>query len=94
MTYLVCVPNNTEDLNLSTLNMITWTNESKILTKDISCKCKCRFDRKNVIQINGEITVNVDVSAKNVMYVKKIIFGILTQVVVKIENICQVLWMI
>ena len=24
--------------------MITRKNESKILTKDISCKCKCRFD--------------------------------------------------
>ena len=32
---------------------------------------------ENVIQINGGITVNVDLSAKNVMYVKNIIFGIL-----------------
>ena len=32
---------------------------------------------KNVIQINGGITIHVDVSVKNVMYVKKIIFGIL-----------------
>ena len=27
-------------------NMITGKNESEILTKDISCKCKCRFDGK------------------------------------------------
>ena len=27
--------------------MITGQNESKILTEDISCKCKCRFDGKN-----------------------------------------------
>ena len=26
--------------------MITEKNESKILTNDISCKCKCRFDGK------------------------------------------------
>ena len=26
---------------------------------------------ENVIQINGRITINVDVSVKNVMYVKK-----------------------
>ena len=26
--------------------MITGKNESKILTKDISCKRKCGFDRK------------------------------------------------
>ena len=40
----VCVPNNTEDLNLSVFNMITGINESKGLTKHISCECKCRFD--------------------------------------------------
>ena len=33
----LCVPNNTEDLNLSVFNMITGLNESKTLTKDISC---------------------------------------------------------
>ena len=42
---------------------------------------------ENVIQINGGITINVDVSVKNVMYVKKVIFGILLQVVEKMENI-------
>ena len=42
---------------------------------------------ENVIQINGEVMINVDVNVKNVMYVKKIIFGILQHVVVKMENI-------
>ena len=42
---------------------------------------------KNVIQINGGIMINVYVSVKNVMYVKKIIFGILLHVVAKMENI-------
>ena len=41
-----CDLNNTEDLNLSVLNMITGTNESKTLTKHTSCKCKCTFDGK------------------------------------------------
>ena len=45
---------------------------------------------ENVIQINGEVMINVDVNVKNVMYVKKIIFGILQHVVVKMENIQQV----
>ena len=49
---------------------------------------------KNVIRINHGITINVDVSVKNVKYVKKIIFGILIHAVGKIENIYQVLWMI
>ena len=42
---------------------------------------------ENVIQINSRITINVDVGVNNVMYLKKIIFGILLQVVVKMENI-------
>ena len=37
-----------------------------------------------VIQINGGIMTNVDVSVKNVMYVKKIIFVVLLRVIVKI----------
>ena len=41
----------------------------------------------NVTQINSGIMINVDVSLKNIMYVKKIIFGILLHVVVKMENI-------
>ena len=40
----VCVPNKTGDLNIHVFNMITRENESKILTKDISCECKCKFD--------------------------------------------------
>ena len=67
--------------------MITGKNESKILTKDISCDCKCRFNGKNLIHINGGITINVDGSVKNVMYRKKTIFGMLVHVVVKMENI-------
>ena len=40
-----CVPNKTEHLNLSVFNMITGINEFKTLTKHISCRCKCRFDK-------------------------------------------------
>ena len=40
----VCVPNKTEDLNLSVSTMITGINESKKLTKHLLCECKCRFD--------------------------------------------------
>ena len=40
----VCVPNKIEDLNLSMFNMITGIDESKTLTKHISCECKFRFD--------------------------------------------------
>ena len=40
------VPNKTKDLNLSVFNIITGTNESKILATLISCECKCKFDEK------------------------------------------------
>ena len=43
----VCVPNKTEDSNLSVFNMITGINESKTLTKHISCECKCKFDGRS-----------------------------------------------
>ena len=49
---------------------------------------------ENVIPINGGIMINVDVSVKNVMYLKKVMFGILFHVIVQMENIWQVLRMI
>ena len=69
----------------SVLNMITVINELKTSTKHMSCECKCKFDRKNVIQIIGEIMINV--SVEKMMYVKKIKFGTLRPVVAKMENI-------
>ena len=35
-----CVPNKTDDLNINVSNMITGKNESKTLTKHISCEYK------------------------------------------------------
>ena len=40
----VCVQNKTEDLNLSVFNTITRINESKTLTKHISCECESKLD--------------------------------------------------
>ena len=40
-----------------------------------------------VIQINGGIMINVDVGVKNIMYMKKIMFGILLHAIVKMEKI-------
>ena len=47
--------------------------------------------KKNVIQIKSGIMINADVSAKNIIYVKKIISEIVLHVVVKVVNIQQVL---
>ena len=40
----ICVANNTKDFNLDLLSIIIERNESKTLTKHISCKCKCKLD--------------------------------------------------
>ena len=80
----VSAPNKAEDLNLNMFNIITGIKESKTLTKHILCECKCRF---NVIQTNGGIKINVYVSVKSVMHVKKIMFGILLRVIIKMKNI-------
>ena len=40
---IICVPNETEKLNLSVFNVITGINESNVLTPHVSCKCKCKF---------------------------------------------------
>ena len=67
--------------------MITGINESKTLTQHFSCECRCRFDGKNLTRINGGIMVNAEVSVKTIMYVKRIMFEILVNVFVKMENI-------
>ena len=50
--------------------------------------------KENVVQMVGGIMINVDVSVKKLMYVKKIMFVILLHVTAKMENIYQVLWII
>ena len=42
MTYVFTT--HTEELNLSVSNVIPGINELKILTKHISCECKCKCD--------------------------------------------------
>ena len=67
--------------------LITVINESKILTKHISWSVNVDLMEENVIKVNDGIVVNVNMSVKNVMYVKKILFGILLHEIVKMENI-------
>ena len=60
----ICVPYKTENVNINVFNVVTRINESKTLTKHISCKCKYKFDGKNETQIKCGITINVDASPK------------------------------
>ena len=82
----VCVPNKTEDFNLSLFNMMTQINEWKHLQSIHHVNVNLNLMEENVIQINGGMLINVDVNEKNVMYVK-FIFGIPLHVIVKMENI-------
>ena len=67
--------------------MITGINESKTLTKHISCKCKCKFNGR---KSNSDQWCNNNkcrCECKKFMYVKKIMFGIQLNVLVKVEDI-------
>ena len=67
--------------------MIAGINESKTLTKHYHVNVIVNLMEQNLIQISGGIMINVNVSVKNTIHVKKIILGILLHVIVKIENI-------
>ena len=69
----VCVPNETEDLNLHVF--ITRINKLKTLIKHILCKCKCKLIVKNVTWIKSGIMISVGLSVKiqmNILCARKI----------------------
>ena len=61
---LLSVSNKTDGLNLNVFNMITGINESKTLTKHISCERNCRFDRRKYSSDQSWNNGNVNVSVK------------------------------
>ena len=63
--------------------MITGIDKSKTLTKHISCECKCKFDGRKYNSDQWWNDGNADVSLKNVIYLKNIIFEILIHVGVR-----------
>ena len=72
---------------ISLFNMITEINESKTLPKHMPYTYRRKCMEENVIEINGGTTINIDVSVKSIIYVKRIIFGILLHAVAKMVNI-------
>ena len=74
--------------------MITGVNESKILTKHILCQCKCKLDGRKCNSNQRWNSKKCRCVCKNIIYMKKNMFGILVHVIVKMESILQVLWMI
>ena len=59
--------------------MIAGINESKIVTKHISCKCKFTFDSKKCSS-NQKWNNESQKIQKNIMCAKKIIFGIMKNI--------------
>ena len=68
--------------------MITGINESKILTKRVSCESKCKYDGRkcnsNQKWNNGKCRFKCK---EHHIHVKKTIFGILLHLVAKMKNI-------
>ena len=81
----MCVPNKTEDLNLSVFNMITGINEFKTLTKHISCEHKCKFDGRKCNSDQWQNKDKCQCEGKKHYACKKNMFGILLHVVAKIK---------
>ena len=67
--------------------MITGINELETLTKHISCEGKYKFDGTKSNSNQWWNDNKVDVTVKNIIYVKKIIFWILLYEIVEIVNI-------
>ena len=69
--------------------MITGISKSKTLTMHISYECKCNLMAKNVFQVNGGITINVDGSVKNITYVtnRKYLSSIMNDSAITFEEI-------
>ena len=46
---------------------------------------------ENLYEINDGIMINVDVNVKNLIYLKKIMFGILPHVIVKMKKMASIM---
>ena len=88
----VCIPNKTEDLNLSMFSMVTGQNDSKILTKTYHTNVNVNLMEENVIQSKNGITINVNASVKTIIYMKKIMFDILLHIVQKNGKYFKFIW--
>ena len=68
-------------------NMLTGINELKILQYINHYNVNVNLVVEHVNQIKSKITININSSAKNIIHVNNIIFGILIYVVAKMINI-------
>ena len=83
----VCVPNKKEDLNLSMFNMITGIDESKTVSKHLSCECKCKTDRTKCHWNQCWNKENCWCDCRKHHICEKIMFGMPLYIIMKMKNI-------
>ena len=87
MTYLwKHVPSETKEVNVKVFNVITRISEFKTLVNTLHIIVNANSIVQHVIQIKKGIIINVNKSPKSIARAKKIIFGILAHVFVRIGD--------
>ena len=81
-----CVPNEIKDIYVKAFNMITNKDEAKAMTEHILCDCKWKFNSKACNSNQNGIIKHVNVNAKTIVSLKRIIVGILAHVSTKKAN--------
>ena len=77
-----------EDLKIHVFKMITGKKRIKRFKKNIyHVNVNVNLIAENVNQIKSGIMINLDVSLENVIYLKKIVIGVLLNIVAKMVNI-------
>ena len=67
--------------------MIIAINELKTLAKHIPCKCKCKFEERKFNSDQWWNNYKCRCEGRKRLVYKKVMFGILLHIVVKVENI-------
>ena len=87
LSNILCVPDKTEDLNLNVLNMMRGKDESKTLAKIYLSDMNATLIVGNTTLTKSGMMKHVNVSVKTIKYSKKITFGILVHVFVRMVSI-------
>ena len=83
----ICVPKETKEINVKVFDMITNKNKAKIMQKHISCDCKCKFNCTTCNPNQKWNNITIQCKCKTIISGKKIIFGTLACVFVRIANV-------
>ena len=80
----MCVSKETKNITIKAFNMITNKDEAKAMAEQISCDCKCKFNRTTCNSKQKWNNKTCQCECTSYHSVKKIIVGILAHVFVRI----------